>query len=121
MMKSTSRAMAARGYNQSGNLFTALQDRASGLASQQYNAEVNRLMALSGATTGQPGVAGQIAANDAYNQQAQANQVAGTIGYGVGKAIGAPEGTFTNTWNQVRDWAGNTDYYGAGTGFDWGD
>lgn len=116
-MRGTERSMAARGYNMSGNLLTALQERGSGLASQQYNAEVNRLMALSGATTGQPGVAGQIAYNQGVDQYQRGQQMAGTIGYGVGAALNAPAGT----WNQFKDWAGGTDYYTNPGEFDWGD
>lgn len=115
-MRGTERSMAARGYNMSGNLLTALQERGSGLAAQQYNAEVNRLMALSGATTGQPGVAGQLAYQEGADRYARGQQMAGTIGYGVGAAL---EGG--NAWNQIKNWAGGTDYYTNPGEFDWGD
>lgn len=43
-MQATQRQANASGYGNSGNLFTALQDRASGLASQQYQNAFNNAM-----------------------------------------------------------------------------
>ena len=48
-MQAVSRGAAAGGYNNSGNVQMALQKNASGLASQQYNTIIERLMNISGA------------------------------------------------------------------------
>ena len=42
-LQATQRAQGTGGYQQSGNVLAALQDRASGLAQQQYNQYVQRL------------------------------------------------------------------------------
>lgn len=84
-MRETERAMAARGFNMSGNLLASLQQRAGGLASQQYSSEVNRLMTLAGATAGSPGVAGQITAQGGAQQAAWGQQAMGSYGYGLGQ------------------------------------
>lgn len=56
-MRATGRQAAAGGYNNSGNVQTALQNRAAGLASQQYGSIIDRLTNLAGAGS-QTGVAG---------------------------------------------------------------
>jgi hypothetical protein len=48
-MQGTRRQMAAGGYQNSGNMYTALQNRAAGLASQQYGSIMDRLTNLAGA------------------------------------------------------------------------
>ena len=56
-MRATERGMAAKGYNQSGNVQAALQERGQGLASQEYNNILTRLTDLGSAGT-QAGIAG---------------------------------------------------------------
>ena len=48
-MRATERGMAAKGYNQSGNVLAALQERGQGLASQEYGSIIDRLAKLGGA------------------------------------------------------------------------
>ena len=53
------RAAAAKGMLGSGNRMYDLTNYAQGLASQEYDNQINRLMNLSGATTGSPAAAAQ--------------------------------------------------------------
>lgn len=55
------RSAAAKGGFRSGGLLTDLVKYGQGMASQQYDKEVARLMTLSGANVGSPGTAGNIA------------------------------------------------------------
>ena len=49
-MRETERAGAARGFNRSGNVMAALNERAQDVASSEYNNIINRLTGLAGAT-----------------------------------------------------------------------
>ena len=69
-LKAVERAASARGYNRSGNVMTALQNRSAGLASQEYDKIINRLMTLSGANVN-PAQASQ-AVTDLYKSAAYA-------------------------------------------------
>jgi hypothetical protein len=82
-MRGTARQAGAQGMFKSGNLLASLQNRASGLASQTYDAEIGRIMGMAGATSGSPGAAGQIAAQGAQAQYGNTMQTAGNIGYGL--------------------------------------
>jgi hypothetical protein len=90
-LQATQRATGTGGYQGSGNVLTALQDRASGLAQQQYGNYVDRLYRLAAmAPQGATGLAGVLtgqgtnlaglnvgAANLQYNTGiAQANAIA---------------------------------------------
>jgi hypothetical protein len=92
-IRGLSRSAAASGMLQSGNYMKDLVQYSSGLATQTYNAEVNRLMTLSGATVGSPATAGQISAQGGMN--AAATQAAGTqnalgqLGYGIQQGVNA--------------------------------
>ena len=60
-LEAVNRRMAARGHARSGNLYHELMNRASGIASQEFGAEANRLGVFSGLDRGAFGTAGQIA------------------------------------------------------------
>lgn len=66
-MRATKRTNAAQGYGshsgQSGNVGAALQDRASGIASQEYDKIISRLMDLSGAGSQNAAAGAQIYGN----------------------------------------------------------
>lgn len=49
-MQETERAGAARGFNRSGNIMAALNERAQSVASTEYSNIINRLTGLAGAT-----------------------------------------------------------------------
>lgn len=52
------RSMAAKGFLGSGNILAELQKQGQGMASQEYQNQYDRLLPLTGATTGSPGAAG---------------------------------------------------------------
>lgn len=54
------RSQAAKGMLGSGNILQALQDYGQGMASTEYQNQYNRLLPLTGATTGSPAAAGTI-------------------------------------------------------------
>jgi hypothetical protein len=58
-LEAVSRKFSAQGMGRSGNVLAGLTEYGQGLASQFYDREVNRLMTLSGATSGSPGGAAQ--------------------------------------------------------------
>jgi hypothetical protein len=87
-LQATNRTTGTGGFQGSGNVLTALQDRASGLAQQQYGNYVSRLAPYLGyslgATTGAAGVdTGQANALNA-NDLSQAQ-----LGYGTQAGIGS--------------------------------
>lgn len=66
------RSAAAKGMLHSGNQLYDLENYAQGLASTEYDNQLNRLMTLSGATTGSPAAAGQAlmqGVGSGYNMQ----------------------------------------------------
>lgn len=72
------RSQAAKGFLGSGNMLTALQDYGQGQASQEYNNQYQRLMPLTGATTGSPAAAGALQGQlYDWRNQALASQGAG--------------------------------------------
>jgi len=79
-MRGTERAYAARGYNRSGNVLAALQQRGADIASQQYDTIINRLMTLSGANVN-PAQAAQATTN-VYQAAASALGSAGEASAG---------------------------------------
>jgi hypothetical protein len=54
------RSAAAKGMLGSGNVLQALQDYGQGMASQEFQNQYNRLVPLTGATTGSPSAAGAL-------------------------------------------------------------
>lgn len=94
-MQALERSAAARGMLNSGNALIDLVGYGQGLAAESYNAEINRIMTMSGATSGSPGTAGQIISSGssaAAATQAQGqNTMMGQIGYGLANAY--------NAWN----------------------
>lgn len=56
------RSQAAKGFLGSGNILQSLQDYGQGQGSTEYQNQYNRLLPLTGATTGSPGAAGSIQA-----------------------------------------------------------
>lgn len=68
------RSAAAKGYLGSGNILAELQNYGQGQGSQEYQNQYNRLLPLTGATTGSPGTAGAtIAATYGWRNNALAN------------------------------------------------
>ena len=81
------RAAAARGLGTSGNVLAALQERAQGLASQEYGASVARLMELGGGYAQQAAIAGQT-----YGRMQQA-RIEGQAQAAIGKGFSKSRGT----------------------------
>jgi hypothetical protein len=73
------RSAAAKGMLRSGNFLTALTDYGQGQASTEYQAQFNRLATLSGATSGSPGTAGNIAAGAANANTAAAGTISAAL------------------------------------------
>lgn len=72
------RSAAAKGMIGSGNVLQELQKYGQGMASQEFQNQYNRLVPLTGATTGSPGAAGNILAGQYGAQRnAQADVGAG--------------------------------------------
>jgi hypothetical protein len=68
------RSAAAKGYLGSGNILAELQNYGQNQGSQEYQNQYNRLLPLTGATTGSPGTAGAtIAATYGWRNNALAN------------------------------------------------
>lgn len=87
-MDAESAQMAARGLSGSGAEKAALTSYATGIAGQDYNAQMSNLMQLSGAGAGSTGTAGNILAG-----QSTANTNAlGTFGSAVGNAVTGSSG-----------------------------
>lgn len=85
-LRATERGAAARGLGTSGNVLAALQERAQGLASQEYGASVERLMQLGGGTA-----QNAIAGGSIYGQMTQAGiegQAQALIGKGFAQSRG---------------------------------
>lgn len=78
-MQGLERSNAAKGFLGSGNMLAELQGYGQKLASQDYYNQLDRLSALSGATTGSPAAAGQTLAG-LYSGR---NQALGDIGAGI--------------------------------------
>ena len=76
--------MAAKGLTNSGAQEQALTEYATQQAGQGYQQQMANLMTLSGATTSNPGQAGQIL----NSQQSAQTAALGTLGSAAGKAIG---------------------------------
>lgn len=95
-MEALNRGVASKGMLNSGNRLTALMDYGQQSGATEYAAQFGRLQsesnnrfsqlaALGGATNGQPGVAGQIAAQGNANEQKAAGAVASEVGGWVGE------------------------------------
>ena len=95
-MDAESAQMASRGLSGSGAEKAALTKYATGIAAQDYNAQMSNLMQMSGAGAGSTGTAGQILGDSANsNQTAMA-----TFGNTVGTAV-----TGTDTF---KNWMGGS-------------
>ena len=79
------RSAAAKGARVSGGLLRDLTSFGQGQAASAYEAEINRIMTMAGATVGSPGVAGQLAAQSAAIRSQGQQQLMGGIGYGIGQ------------------------------------
>ena len=117
-IRGLSRSASASGLLRSGNYLRDLVKYSSGLASQTYESEVNRLMTLSGATAGSPATAGQLSANAAQIQASGSQNAMGQLGYGITQAapmIGQAAGEFFNP-SQGSMISGQTGYQGGVSG-----
>ena len=99
-MRETERAGASRGFNRSGNVMAALNDRAQGVASEEYGNIINRLTGLAGATPQNAIAGGQVYGNMMGNvysaqlgQAANASQTSSGKG-GMAGGIGSLAGSF---------------------------
>lgn len=99
-IKAVNLGAAAGGFENSGNRLAELQKYGQGLASQEYQAQYTRLSALAGVTSGAPGTAGQILAQ----QNSQNQQSAGAFGSIIGGAVGS---AVTKIGNKFFDGMGN--------------
>lgn len=79
-LRGLQRTAAAKGEFGSGNLMRDLTSFSSGLASQSYNTEVDRIMKMAGVGAGSPGAAGQVYAGTAAEGQDDYSQ--GVLGLG---------------------------------------
>ena len=91
--RETERAAASRGFNRSGNVMAAIDQRSQDVASQEYNNIINRLIGLSGATPQNAIAGGQTYGNmmgTVYGAQlgAAANRSQASSGSGLGGLIG---------------------------------
>lgn len=86
------RSIGAQGMLGSGNRLMALQQYGQGAASQEYQNQFSRLSTLAGAGTGSPGMAGQIASNQATSEQ----QGYTALGSAVGNAA-------ISSWNNYQN------------------
>lgn len=84
-MNQIGRSAAAQGYLGSGNVLTALQDRASGIASQQFNNERDFLGKASGAYNNPFGAA-QLGLGARMDQLGAYGQGVGALGSAIGGA-----------------------------------
>lgn len=112
-MRATRRQMSAQGMGESGNVLAALQQRASGLAAQQYGTIIDRLMNLSAATPGNAAQGAQLYGN--LESQRIGGQAQAAIGRSV--ASGMKSGALWSGIGSVGDSAsqaitGGTDISG---------
>ena len=88
--KAVTRGAAASGGRLSSNLLYNLDKYTQGLAQQTWNSTNKQLATLSGATTGSPAAAGQLA-------QGNANNMMSLIGGGAGFLFGGPGGALAGS------------------------
>lgn len=108
--RETERALSARGMNVSGATIAAVQERAQGIASEEYGASVGRLMELGGGYAS-VGVAG----GQAYGQMTQAaieGQAQALIGKGFSSSRGV--GGYYGALSQAAMSAGSAIAGGGG-------
>lgn len=122
------RSAAARGMLNSGNRLYDLENYAQGLASAEYDNQLNRLMTLSGATTGSPAAAGQAlmqGVTSGYNMQddrygdmmealshlqgGQNGGLLGSLGSGLGSLLGQGASGLTGLLGRLFDGGSNWD------------
>lgn len=118
-MRETERAGSARGYNNSGNIMAAVNQRAQDVASGEYTNIINRLTGLAGAMPQNAIAGGQNYGNmmgNVYgaqiNQSVNASQAGGYAGQGglargVGNNIGDIVGAAKGAWDlgtDIWDW-----------------
>jgi hypothetical protein len=89
----TERLGSKYGWNGSGNLATALQDRASGLASQESNNWLNRLQGLTDTGVGVAGARAGILSGQGANAQ-NVGTTKGQIGWNTEAGVGNAEAQY---------------------------
>lgn len=100
-LKATERTQGTGGFQGSGNVLTALQDRASGLAQQQYGNYVSRLAPFLPYSLGAAGQLG--GAFTGQGTALSANDISqGQLGYGTQAGIGSAEAAGTLGAAQAR-------------------
>lgn len=98
-MRGVSRQAKAMGMGESGNVLAALQERAGGLASQQYGSIIERLQSLAAATPGNATAGAQLFGN--IESQRIAGQATAQLGSAV--AEGQQRGAL---WSGISSIAG---------------
>lgn len=113
--KALERSAAAKGFLGSGNLLQGLQDYGQNQAATEYQAQYNRLLPLTGATTGSPGASGNFLAQ-LYGAR---NDALANIGGGLAGLQGAtPQGmsmssTTTDSRYGTPGFSGSTNFGGG--------
>lgn len=122
------RSMAAKGFLGSGNMLTELQKYGQGMASQEYQNQYNRLLPLTGATTGSPAAAGlSIAGLYDWRNNALANMggamaaqgsvpMGGGVNFGSSSGGGAAGAMGTGAGRAGGGGGGGSTYGGGGSG-----
>jgi len=87
-LQATQRAQGTGGYQGSGNVLTALQDRAAGLASQQYGNWAARLAPFVGQNIAAGGVLGGLYTGQGTDTASELNALA-NLQYGTASGIGS--------------------------------
>lgn len=87
------RSASAKGMRNSGGLLRSLVQFGQGQASSAYDAEIQRIMTMAGATIGSPGMAGQLISQGQQNQYNAQQNAIGAIGYGINQYMNRPLNT----------------------------
>ena len=106
-MRAGKRGASTSGLFESGNLYADLMQRGSGLAAQTYDAEMNRIMTMAGATVGSPAAAGALSARAAGIEAGGTMNAAGQLGYGLTRAAQMFNQPTTST-SMITDQTGYT-------------
>lgn len=119
-IQSTQGSAAAAGMLNSGNALSAIQQTSQGYADQQFYNYAQMLMQLSGANTGNPGMAGSITAQQGTSAQNSASALGSQLGNlisnnssGISSALGfgtSSSGSYESQFN------GGSNSYGFTSG-----
>lgn len=109
------RSMAAKGYLGSGNILAELQKQQQGIGLQEFGNQFNRLLPLTGATSGSPGAAGGILSGQFdWRNNALANLGAGMQANSPVSPFGGGGGSFFSSGGMSGGGGGRSGGGGAG-------